>query len=467
MMLRALAILALLAAPQGKPGGAVGGPGESRGELRDKQGPLLRVNMWVPKAAVPSPVKTLGLLLVFHGMNGNEGNYYGGTLECLRRLKLDEQYVMIAGKSKGPGWTLEDDGPIMKRVIEWAKEVYPVDPRRIYIWGSSNGAGFIGRFGWANQDLVAAAVGYCGGYNFQANPKPENPADTRLEWFFVHGGNDNPQNSGNAGKQLGALGYRYVFRQLDGYGHTDIWDGQGHPDMTVVNACRDDYMLWLHAIRHKTIELPKKDQEWLEKFEKPGTAESMLGSKAAFLNLQRIGGPQAGAAILLGLRAKSAGIRASAAESCAVMSYGKAVNDELVKLLEDENDRVQQSALRALGQAAVWHHPEAIEALCAKALPPPDGKKVDLAARLVAIDGLSRAAKPASLGNFEDKRLWWTLVRLLDDEDPKVRAMSFAALQPCVKDGFGYVPAKLPDQRKDASAKWVAWVTQKCGPEAQ
>ena len=27
------------------------------------------------------------------------------------------------------------------------------------------------------------------------------------------------------------MGYRYVFRQLDGYGHTDIWDGNGHPDM--------------------------------------------------------------------------------------------------------------------------------------------------------------------------------------------------------------------------------------------
>ena len=54
---------------------------------------------------------------------------------------------------------------------------------------------------------------------------------------------------------------------------------------------------------------------------------------------------------------------------------------------------------------------------------------------------------------------------VLDDEDPKVRAAAFAALQPCVKDGFGYVPAKLPDQRKEASAKWAAWVTQKCGAE--
>ena len=454
--------LLLLLVPQSKPGGAVGGPGESRGELRDKQGPLMKVIMWAPKVP-PSPVRTLGLLLVFHGMNGNEGNYAGGTIEALRRNKLDDQFVMVAGKSKGPGWTLEDDGPIVKRVIDWAKETYPVDPRRIYIWGSSNGAGFIGRFGWANQDLVAAAVGYCGGYNFQANPKPENPADTRTEWFFVHGGNDNPQNSGNACKALGALGYRYAFRQLDGYGHTDIWDGQGHPDLTVVDACRDDYLQWLNAIRHKTVEPSAKDQEWLAKFENKGTAESMLGSKGTYLNLQRIGGPQAGAAILVGLQAKSAGVRAAAAEACLTASYGKAVNEELVRRIEDENDRVQQTALRALGQAAVWHHPEAIEALCKAAMPAADGKKSETAPRLVAVDGLARVTKLASLGNFEDKKLWWTLVRLLDDEDPKVRAAAFAALQPCVKDGFGYVPAKLPDQRKDAAAKWAAWVTQKCG----
>ena len=113
----------------------------------------------------------------------------------------------------------------------------------------------------------------------------------------------------------------------------------------------------------------------------------------------------------------------------------------------------------------MWHHPEAIEALCKAAMPPADGKKDGTAARLVAVDGLARAAKPASFGNFEDKKLWWTLVRLLDDEDPKVRAAAFAALLPCVKDGFGYVSAKLPDQRKDASGKWVAWVTQKCGAE--
>jgi hypothetical protein len=444
-----------------------GGPGQFAGELRDKQGAMMKVIMNAPQR--PPPGRSLALLLVHHGMNGNEGNYFGGTMEALKRLKLDQEFVVIAGKSKGPGWTLDDDGPLTIRVIDWAKQTYPVDPRQVYIWGSSNGAAYIGRFGWAHQDLVAAAIGYCGGYNF---PKADGmPGDGKTEWYFVHGGNDNPQNSANAGKQLAAMGYRYVFRQLDGYGHTDIWDGQGHPDMTLVDACRDDYLLWLRALKHKEIEPEKRDKEWLAKFENPSTAESLVGSKGNFLNLERIGGLQASAGILAGLKSKNANARANAAESCTRTSFGKAVCEELAKLVHDESDRVAQNAIRALGSYATWHYPEAIEALCKAALgEKPEGseKGPSVGERLLAVEGLSQASRLASYGNFEDKSLWRTLVKLLEDDEVKLRASAFAALQRCVKDGHGYQPGAVADARKGALAKWQAWVQQKCGaPDAK
>src|SRR5262249_41168219 len=261
MTLRTLALFLLtsasLLAQQQKGGKEAGGPGAFHGELRDKQGVMMKAHMLAP-GAMP-PLRTLALLLVYHGMNGNEDNYYGGTVECLRRLKCESEFVVIAGKSKGAGWTLEDDGPISKRVIEWAKEKYPIDPRQIFIWGSSNGAGFIGRFGWENQDLVAAAIGYCGGYNFQNKEKITNGADSKTEWYFVHGGNDNPQNSGNACKALKEMGIRYVFRQLDGYGHTDIWDGAGHPDQSIRNDSRDGQDAPLRPPRPQTSEERDED----------------------------------------------------------------------------------------------------------------------------------------------------------------------------------------------------------------
>ncbi len=450
-------LCAALAAQQGKKTGP-GGPGEFAGELRDKTGPLMRVHMLAPERM--PPVRSLALLLVYHGMNGNENNYYGGTVECLKRLKLENDFVVIAGKSKGAGWTIEDDGPITKRLIEWAKETYPIDPRQIYIWGSSNGAGFVGRFGWENQDLVAAVVAYCGGYyDFSKGEKVTDGADTRTEWYFVHGGADKPEGSLNGAKQLREKGIRYVVRIMDGYGHTDIWDGAGHPDLSAVNEVRDDYMTWLHAIRQKTQEPPAKDKDWLAKFEKPSSAESLLGNKLTYLNLQRIGGPPAAAAVLAGLQSKNGGVRAAAAESGEKASWGKAAALELAKLTKDENDRVAQAALRTLGTWAVWHYPEAIDALCDAV-----AAKGPLGLRLLAIDGLSRASKLAALGNFEDKRLWWTLVGALEDDEVKVRAAAFTALQRGVKDGYGYQPGAIPTARKDAVAKWQAWAAQKCGP---
>jgi predicted esterase len=468
MKLHTLALLLVfsgtLAAQQQKGGGKeAGGPGEFHGELRDKQGVMMKAHMLAP-GTMP-PLRTLALLLVYHGMNGNEDNYYGGTVECLRRLKCESEFVVIAGKSKGAGWTLEDDGPLSKRVIEWAKEKYPIDSRQIFIWGSSNGAGFIGKFGWENQDLVAAAVGYCGGYNFSSKEKLSNAADSKTEWYFVHGGNDNPQNSGNACKQLKEMGIRYVFRQLDGYGHTDIWDGQGHPDMSIVNDCRDDYVTWLRGLRHKTMELPKKDQEQMAIFENKGRAESLLGNKGTYLNLQRIGGVAAGTAILLGLQSKSPGVRAAAAEACERSSFGKPVAEELAKLAHDENDRAAATSIHALGVYANWHYPEALDALCGVVA----GDKGDSSKgpsggeRLLAVDGLAKAMRLAAHGNFEDKKVWWTLVHALDDDDVKIRASAFAALQRANKDAFGYQPGAVPAARKDAVARWSAWVTQKCG----
>jgi hypothetical protein len=234
--------------------------------------------------------------------------------------------------------------------------------------------------------------------------------------------------------------------------------------MTVVDAVRDDYMLWLRGIRLKTMDPEKRDKEWLAKFENKSAAESLFGSKATFLNLARIGGPRAGAVVAEALRSKSG--RAGAADACQAMSFGKAACDELAKLVHDESDRVSQAALRALGIWGNWHYPEAIERLCKVALgTKDDGEKgPSLAERMLALDGLGRAAKLAVLGNFEDKEMWWTFVRLLEDEEVRVRAAAFAAIQKASKDGFGYQPGAAADARKAAAARWQAWGAQKCGP---
>ena len=47
-------------------------------------------------------------------------------------------------------------------------------------------------------------------------PPPPQVAESKTEWYFVHGGNDGPEKSGNAAKELHAKGYRVVFRSERG-----------------------------------------------------------------------------------------------------------------------------------------------------------------------------------------------------------------------------------------------------------
>jgi poly(3-hydroxybutyrate) depolymerase len=205
-----------LQAQQGK------GPrlGSWNDDVRDAKGVVMRVAAQIPRKL--PPLRALGLLLIFHGMNGNA--YITGIVDGMRRVGILDHCVLLSGKSKEAGWGPNDDDAVL-RLRAWALENYPVDPRRVFLYGSSNGAAMAGRFGWEHQDLIAGVIGYCGGYYFSGGPSGEKAGDSKTEFYFVHGGNDSPENSGAPVRELRARGYRAVFRKLDGYGHTDIWDG--------------------------------------------------------------------------------------------------------------------------------------------------------------------------------------------------------------------------------------------------
>ena len=131
--------------------------GVFHGDIKDpvKKDVLMRVIMQAP-SKLPE-LKTLGLILLHHGFNGNEGNYFGGAVECARRLGLSDQYVIIAGKSRGAGWEKSDDEYVL-RLIPWAKDIYPIDPRRVYEWGSSNSSS-AGAQPWPRD--FPATITYC------------------------------------------------------------------------------------------------------------------------------------------------------------------------------------------------------------------------------------------------------------------------------------------------------------------
>jgi hypothetical protein len=405
--------------------------GKFRGEIVDpvQKDVIMKVRMQLPDRL---PVeRTLGLIFVCHGFKGHENNsYLDGTVAALKRLGIADQYVVIAGKSKGDGWTAEDDGRFL-RLYEWAKKSYPVDPRRLFLFGSSNGAAFVCRLGIERQDLVAGVVSYCGGFRFDKMPEAADAAQKKTEWYFVHGGKDRPENSRRACDELRKRGYRYVFRQIDGYGHTDIWDGKGHPDPSVVDEVRDDWAAWIHALRHK--EMPPAEE--------PSTLPAAV----------RAGGAAGSRLIQAMLQLPDPERRLQACEAASRTLFGPEVERALAKLLSDESSDVRGAAARGLAVAANWRSPDAQRALMDLAR----NASATAADRGLALEALARAARLALLGNPEDRAVVWTLVQLL--EDGAVRDAALAGLSRAAAGTFeGRPTASTP-------AEWKEWALSKLG----
>jgi len=423
---------------------------------------IMHYRMWAPEKQPEQ--KHLGLIVSFHGMNGNEDHMTGFAIETAKRLKLTGDYVIMGGKSKGAGWATSDAKWLLLW-IEWAMKTYPIDPRSVYIWGMSNGGWMVKRFGWEHQELFAAVVSYCGGgVDFSATPKgqtapgkpgtPGSAAETKTEWYFVHGDADEQvavDSSRKAIKELGQKGYRYVYREIDGANHGGI---------TQFPEVADDAFLFLNSMRHKEVALSKDERTALSSMtgkirnEKADTAGPML------LELQRIGGGPAERAVKNALENADPDVRKLAIATTEKDLFGKDVVMELVKLLKDKSEDVQMAAYKGLAVAANWRYMEAQEILEGAA----KKKSGPVEDRVAAIQALGKVVKLDLLGNFEDKNVLWTLVTLLDDDDQKVREAAFATLEKGVKNTFGYAPDLPTAQRKTSVASWKTWCDSKAGP---
>jgi hypothetical protein len=312
-------------------------------------------------------------------------------------------------------------------------------------------------------------VGYCGSYNSLSEPPlcykakpglPGTPDVARTEWYFVHGGDDSPENSGRACEQLKQKGYRYVFRKLDGYGHTDIWDGNGHPDKVLVDAVRDDWFLWMHALRHKEIPPTSDEKKALQSALGKVKNEKADGAGPLIAEASRVGGAPGAKVVNAALDSSDPEVRKAAALTAEKTLYGREIVLELAKLLKDKD--VKETAVKGLGTAANYRYAEAQDVLLRAA----KSKNAPVEERLAAIEALGRVIKLMLPGNFEDKMVAWTLVLLLDDDELKVREAAFACFKG-LKDTFEYKPDGTTTERKAAMTKWRSWATQKCGPLEQ
>lgn len=461
-------LLASLLLLSGSLAGAQAGPaprtGDFKEDYKDKGGSLIMHYRLCAPAKLPEE-KVLGLIVWFHGMNGNEDGA-GTAIEATRRAKLADQYVVMGGKSKGVGWAPADDDNVLKW-IAWAKETYPIDVRRVHLMGHSNGGGMVKRFGWDHQELFASISPYAGaggGRDFggagkgQAKPgrpgAPDSPAETRTEWYFVHGNKDDQvkvETSRRCIQDLKEKGYRTVYREIAGADHGSIFQ---FADVL------EDNVRFIHALRHKEIAPTRAEAAKLKDLASKAKAEKVDGIAPILAEAARFGGAPGGHVATAALESPDPDVKKAAAATAEVTLYGKEVVLALIKGLKDKNDEIKPSLYKALGVAANWRYAEAQDALAAVAR----NKKAPAGERVESVEAIGKAVKLQLLGAYEDKHLIWTLVLLLDDDDAKVQEAALAPLEKAVKDAFDYKPGLGAAERKAAVAKWKSWATDKCGP---
>lgn len=471
------------------------------------------------KALVPSELpeeKTLGLILGFHPHGGDENSMVNWPSKAfLERQGILDDYVIIGLKSRRPegykehlgDWEKADHAPSFN-TFQWALKSYPIDPRRVHLIGWSRGGFMTTRFIWDNLEHFATVTAYAGahspgwtkaslgGYPNQDWVKHKwkdgtvngtwtgdrfdysmdfsrqslkdllsrglsqtsAPASELLpEFYHVHGDDDyviDVNLTRCYTRELGKKGIRYIYRELDGVNHAGVF--QGEPINMLVN---DDVFQWIHATRNKIIPLSKIETDRLN-YLKANIREADQSRALQFIKeAGRIGGRQAGGALIPAFESSDAQVRQAAAESALTTSYGPLFTEKLGHLITDKDPAVAQAAIHALGQYAKWRQLDAQTILIKAALEP----TVGTATRELVIDELGEMVGLMNLGNlYDDREIILALVKLLDDPELAIRAAAFNTLESASGDSFSYSPEAA--DRTAGLQGWRRWATQATAP---
>jgi len=130
----------------------------SDGESRDYY-------LFVPESVKDKPAP---LIVMLHG-SGRDGKILIDHWESLAK----KEGIILAGPdaTRREGWGMRQDGPLFLRdVVDDVKAKYPIDPRRIYLFGHSAGAIHALTLGILESEYFAAVAVHAGALNPEFTP---------------------------------------------------------------------------------------------------------------------------------------------------------------------------------------------------------------------------------------------------------------------------------------------------------
>ena len=473
-----------------------------------------RVPMSLPKE------KTLGLILAFHPHGGNENSMVDWPSKTfLERQGVVDEYVIIGLKSRRPNgyeehlgdWEKADHGPSYE-TFRWAMKTYPIDRRRVHLIGWSRGGFMATRFIWDHLRHFATVTAYAGAHSpdwtkkslggypnqdwvklkwkdgmvngqwtgtridysvaFHNQSLKEflplgngKPADFLPEFYHVHGDSDYVVDVGLTRcftRELGKKGFRYVYRELDGVNHSKVF--QGDPLNMVVN---DDVFRWIHATRNKILPLGETDKATLATIKRDVATMSNSQAIPLIKKAARIGGPQAGEALVKAFDSRYADVRHAAVASGYSTSYGPAFIAKLGEIIRDKDPKKDQdlrfNACHVLGRYAKWRQLDARKIITDAVLDTSLTRYI----RFQLITAISRSYELMIPGNMhDDRKIIQALIKLLDDPDGGVRGYAHIILKKGTDDvgKFGFNPGHNKTDRQAAIRRWNAWAAEVTAP---
>lgn len=391
-------------------------------------------------AGTTDPAKQLGLILCFPEHDRPVGDEIYPVREALKRLGIRNQYVLLAGGPQARKFGPADHEPIAK-LIEWAKKTYPINPRRVYMYGKGEGGKISGELAMFNPNVVTASISYS--WSWWKMPaeltKGFDPLRDAPEMYMVLGLRDlsyHLTNVRDGYSRVNAKGYHVIYREFE-----DLGARTYHP------PSNDDSLAWATRLRNKSLPLSAAERKLL-------AAPPTIGPNGYFEAIALVGGVPAGEVLQKLLDSRDARVRAAAAETFVHGIFSEPAVAALGKHLTDESPAVRQAATRALAIHANWRSQEAQNALTTFLSDPT--KAIDQADRVGAADAIVRAVRLQIKGVRQDPELFRTLVTLLDDKNEELRTIAANTLAP-IRDREFRGDLGRPE-RKTPEGGWTAWL---------
>jgi hypothetical protein len=426
--------------------------GASETELKDTTGKvIIRYVVEPPENVAPAgttdPAKQLGLILCFPEHDRPTGDEILPVREALNRLGIRDGYVLLAGHPQGRKFGAADHEPIAK-LIAWAKKTYPINPRRVYMYGKGEGGKISGEFAMFNPNVVTASITYSWGW---WNMPPElteaiDPLGSAPEFYMVLGLRDlsyHITTVRDAYARVSAKGYHVIYREFPELGARTY-----HP------PSNGDAIAWATRLRNKNLPLSAGETELLKGFSK--RSEPAINAEGYYSDLALVGGKQAAAIVQKLLASDNPAVRAAAAETCRYAIFDEPTISVLATKVVDSSPKVRRAAIRALAYNANWRSETAQKALVDFALSPE--KALAPEDRVAAADGIAQAVRLQINGARQDPLLFQALITLLEDKDEELRTMATNTLAP-IRDPEFRGDLGRPEQ-KAPEGGWQKWLDE-------